>query len=152
MDKQGNLLKKVDKTLKRCEEYTKDFYNDVRGVVPQTEGMSEGPSILKSEITVVIAKIKNGKAVGEDGVMIEMVRAPEEWVVGKITELANKINETGYMLREKQEATFLTNPKKSGTTKCEKHRTTSINSQMGKLIPEVLKNRLKRKVDEYVAN
>ena len=63
-DKHGNLLMELDKMLKRLEEYTRELYDDARGAVPELEGDLKGPSIIGSEVTAAMAKMKSGTAVG----------------------------------------------------------------------------------------
>ena len=48
-----------------------------------------------------------------------------------------------------EESEFIVLPKKDGATECGKHRTTSIMSQVAKVILKVTDNRLKGKVKEH---
>ena len=81
----------------------------------------------------------------EDGVVIEMVETGGEYVVKKITDLANKIYNSGYIPETMKEAVFITIPKKEGAMECEKPRTISIISQ---LILRVIRERILIKVTE----
>ena len=55
----------------------------------------EGPPILKEEVEDAVNKMKFGKAVGNDGIALEMLKALGNFAVEKITTLANKICESG---------------------------------------------------------
>ena len=67
------------------------LYTDDRGEKPEVEYESTEFSILTEEIKNAARKKKWRNAEGEDGVVSEMVEAGREYVVKKITDLANKI-------------------------------------------------------------
>ena len=77
-------------------------------------------------------KMKNRKSPGTDGIMIEMLNATEEFAIEKITKLANKIYNTGYIPEEMKKSVFVVLPKKPGTVECTEHRTISLMSQVTK--------------------
>ena len=123
------------------------LYNDNRGEIPQFEGVLSGPPIMQDEIRAVIRK---GKAAGEDGIVIEMIEATGEFGIRKITDLVNRIYESGYIPNAMRESAFVAIPKKSGVLECSKHRTISIISQLGKVLLRVIMNRLRGKINERV--
>ena len=92
--------------------------------------------------------MKSGKAAGEDGVVVEMIEAAGEFIMEKITRIANRIYDEGYIPEAMRESVFVTIPKKPGAVECEKHRTISVMSQIGKVVLRVLRARLKRKIEE----
>ena len=73
-----------------------------------------GP-ILHSEIRHAMKSMKKGKAVGEDGLAIEMLEALRDYSMDILTKLANKIYENGDITEQMCKSTFITMPKVSGT-------------------------------------
>ena len=90
--------------------------------------------------------MKQGKAIGEDGVAVEMVEALGAWGCDVVVQLANKIYDTGQIPTPMQLSTFITIPKKPGAMECNKHRTISIMSQLGKIVLRVILNRIRNMI------
>ena len=82
-------------------------------------------------------KMKFRKAVGNDGIALEMLN----FAVEKITTLANKINESGKLTSPMSKSVFIAIPKVQGTLECEIHRTISIMSQVTKILLRISKNK-----------
>lgn len=57
----------------------KNCFFDDRGTKPTVQKDIERPPILKEEVQAAIKKMKNGKAVGPDGICIEMIKALEDF-------------------------------------------------------------------------
>ena len=94
-DNNGNILTERKEVLKRWEEYVGELYGDTRGERPEFVEIEQGPLILKSEVEKTVRRMKWRKAEGSDGVVVEMVEAAGGFAIEKITELANKIYDTG---------------------------------------------------------
>ena len=56
----------------------------------------DGPLILK-EVRKAINSLRPGKAPGDDEITTEMLQALDEEGIDKVTELCNKIYDTGYI-------------------------------------------------------
>ena len=136
--------------LGRWKEYVQELYSDQRGEKPEFDIIEPGPPILRTEVEKAVKSMKWRKAEGSDGVVVEMIEAAGEFVINKITNLANTIYSTGQVPENMKESEFLVIPKKNGAVECGKHRTISIMSQVAKIILKVLDERLKSKVDEGV--
>ena len=149
--KDGSLAMETDEILSRWEEYIKELFEDNRGDKPDLKRNIEGPEITKDEIRAAMKKMKNRKSPGPDEVMIEMLNATEEFGVEKITALANKIYNSGYIPEEMRKSVFITLPKKPGTVECSEHRTISLMSQVTKIILRVLLNRARNKIKDVVS-
>ena len=64
----------------RCwEEYTKELFDDDNRQPFQLEVIDDGIPIQKCEVEAAIKQMKHGKAIGEDGVAVEMLGALGEW-------------------------------------------------------------------------
>ena len=72
------------------------LYNDNRGEILKFDDALSCPPIMQDEIRAAIKAMKKGKAAGEDEIVIEMTEATEEFGIRKITDLANRIYESGY--------------------------------------------------------
>ena len=134
----GKIAMDTEEVLGRWEEYIKELFEDDRGDKPVINKNIEGPEILREEIAAAMKKMKNKKSPGTDEIMIEMLNATEEFGIEKVTALANKIYNTGYIPEEMRKSVFVTLPKKPGTVECEEHRTISLMSQITKIILRVL--------------
>lgn len=150
-DEQGNVLMDLEEVLGRWEQYIGELYNDARGNRQNFEGELTGPTILREEIEHAIKSMRKGKAVGEDEISVEMIDAAGIFGLEKVTAIANMIYNTGYIPEMMRESTFIAIPKKKGTLECEKNRTISIMSQLGKIILCVIRNRNRQKIDNYVS-
>ena len=147
----GKIAMDTEEVLGRWEEYIKELFEDDRGDKPVINKNIEGPEILREEIAAAMKKMKNKKSPGTDEIMIEMLNATEEFGIEKVTALANKIYNTGYIPEEMRKSVFVTLPKKPGTVECEEHRTISLMSQITKIILRVLLNRARNRIKEVVS-
>ena len=75
-----------------------------------------------------------------------MVEALGAWGSDVVVQLANKIYDTGQIPTPMQLSTFITIPKKPGAMECNKYRTISIMSQLGKVVLRVILNRVRNKI------
>ena len=83
------------------------------------------------------------KAPSPDGWLTEMLVAAGEYGLKELSMLTNMVYNHGYFPDELNTYIFITLPKISGTTKCEKHRTISLMSHITKLILRVVMNRVR---------
>ena len=149
-DKGGNILVEVDEVKNRWEEYANMLYNDKRGEILKFDGALSGSPIMQDEIRAAIKAMKKGQAAGENWIVIEMTEATEEFGIRKITDIANRIYESGYIPNAMRESVFVAIPKKLGALECSKHRTICIMSQLGKVLLRVAMNRIRGKINESV--
>ena len=146
----GEIAMDKEEVKQRWQEYTEELFDDER--LPfELEVSDECIPIQRSEIEGAIKQMRDGKAIGEDGVAVEMFEALGSWGLEVVTHLANKIYDTGQIPTQMQVSTFITIPKKPGTMECEKHRTISIMSQLGKIILRVILNRIRSKIRPEIA-
>ena len=129
MKADGTVAMEMNEVLDRWREYIAELYEDEREEQDITVIM-EGPSIMKAEIEKSVKKMKRGKAAGEDGIMVEMVRALGDWGIEQIVRMANHMHDTGDLPRQMIRSLFVTIPKRAGTLECGKHRTIAISSQV----------------------
>ena len=91
--------------------------------------------------------MKKGKSAGEDGVTTEMLQAMDNLGVKRITQLFNKIYDTGYIPSDLRKSTFIPIPKKSKAVNCSDFRTISLMSHVTKTLLKVILERNNAKRD-----
>ena len=116
----------------RWHEYTTELFDDARKLF-EVEGMDNGLPINRTQVEAAFTQMKRGKAIGEDGVAVDMVEALNAYGSNVVLLLANKIYDTGLIPSPMQFSTFITIPKKPGARECNKNRTISMISQLGKV-------------------
>ena len=80
-----------------------------------------------------------------------MIEGSGDFDLQKITDLANKIYNTGFIPEEMYKSIFIAIPKKPGAVDCSLHRTISLMSQITKIIIKVILNRIKQKLKPEIA-
>ena len=73
-------------------------------------------------------EMKSDKADGGDGVQAEIIEATDKFGTEKLTELANRMHDTGNIPENMMENLFISIPKKPGTVEYKEHRTIVIMS------------------------
>src|SRR5215469_11155304 len=154
MYKQGKAIKKKvgtvvmgkEEVMERLDEYISEIFRDNRQENINIQYNGEGKSILKEEVEDAMNKIKFGKTVDNAGIALEMLKAPRNFAVEKITTLANKIYESGELTSQMSKSVFIAIPKVHVTLECEKHRKKSIMSQVTKILLRVVLTRIRNKI------
>lgn len=99
-----------------------------------------------------MSKMKRGKAVGGDEVTAEMIEALGDFGVDLVTDINNKIYNTGNLTTQMCESVFVVIPKIAGTLQCNKHRTISIMSHITKIILRVILTRIRNKLRPEISD
>ena len=150
MNKHGNILMDSAKVKASWEEYIKELYDDTREQI-DCETNNEGPEILKEEIRKAMNNMKNGKAIGTDGIAKEMIEALGEKGVDILTEIANKLYENDATPNQMKETIMIKIPKVEGTLKYEQHQTISIINHITKIILKVITERIRSRIRPEMA-
>jgi hypothetical protein len=80
-----------------------------------------------------------------------MIEALQELGIQKITELANRMYDSGEIPEDMCKSVFIAIPKKTNASECEMFRTISLLSQITKIILRVLMTRARRKISEQIS-
>ena len=80
-----------------------------------------------------------------------MLVAAGEYGLEELTMLTNMVYNHDYFPEELNKSLFITLPKISGTTECEKHRTISLMSHVTKLILRLVVNRVRGRTLQEIA-
>ena len=149
----GKVAMEIEDVKLRWSEYVGELYDDER---PEAREISiennEGPTILKEEVRCAMASMKSGKAVGGDGIAIEVLQALGDFAIDQLTSLFQKIYETGNIVDSMCESVFVALPKVEGTLECNKHRTLSIMSQITKILLRVMLKRIRTKIRPQISD
>ena len=138
-----------DKILERWAEYIGDLFADTRPTLP-TPSNDRGPPILREEVEKAIRNTQGGKAPGDDGITIEMIKLLEEFGVEKLTELYNEIYSTGRFPEELLKSVYITLPKQPRATDCSNYRTISLMPHTLKIFLKIIQDRIGSKIDKEV--
>ena len=149
--KSGNILMDKNDILNRWSEYIEDLFHDTRGPPPTIENTTVGPAILKEEVEHALSKMKQGKAIGPDGIPTEAIIALEDLGLTEITKLMNIIYDTGEIPEDMKKSVFIALPKKPGTTDCEQHRTISLMSHLTKILLRIIMKRMRNKLSPEIS-
>ena len=90
----GEVAMDKEEVKMRWKEYTEELFDDDRQPF-EVEVTDQLIPIQRSEVEAAIKQMKDGKAIGEDGVAVEMVEAVGQWGSEVVTRLANKMYDTG---------------------------------------------------------
>ena len=149
----GDIAMGKEEVKQRWSEYTKELFHDERrNFEVSEEDCNDGLPIMKSEVEDALRAMKRGKAVGEDGIAIEMIEVMEEWGVEVITRLVNSIYDTGQIPGAMKRSIFVTMPKKAGAIDCDKFRTISITSQLCKIVLRIVLCRIKNTITSEISD
>ena len=119
------MIFESEKILERWAEYIGDLFADNRPTLPVPSN-DRGPPILKEEVKKAIRKSQGGKAPGDDGITLKMIKLLEEFGIDKLHQLYNKIYSTGTFLEEILNSVYITLPKQPRATDCSYYRTISL--------------------------
>ena len=130
-------------------EYVGDLFADNRPPLPAPKN-NEGPPILKSEVRNALNNSQSGKAAGEDGITLEMIRALEDFGVDTLTDMYNDMYSTGHIPEELLESVYITLPKKTRATECSDFRTISLMPHVFKIFLKIIQERINQNINREV--
>jgi len=90
------------------------------------------------------------KATGDDDVPGDVLKLLEESGLKILTKLVNTVYETGEWPKDFTEVTMIALKKKTQAAKCNDHRTISLIAHTAKIIAEILKRRIERKIEDVL--
>ena len=151
-DADGKLLTDKDQITERWREYVSLLYSDDNRRGCEGLNATEGPEILKEEVTAAIKRIKNGKAPGIDEITGEMLKALDEEGIDIITNLIRLMYDTGKLPKDLRHSIFVKIPKKHNAVDCSDYRTLAIMSHVTKVLLRVILNRNETTFDREISD
>src|SRR6218665_2572562 len=157
-DKDGELLESRTDIKNRLKEYFEKLYNETDPVdktilqeMPPCNGHEHMEDILREEVQAAIGSLKKRKSPGEDNITQEMIQAGEESSVQMMHTLCKKIYQEKSCPANWGKAIIVPIHKKKDTRDCNNYRGISLLSVPGKVYTSILRQRLKRYVEEIMA-
>jgi len=105
--------------------------------------------ITQSEVEKAIKEMRN-KATGDDDIPGDVLKLLGEGGSKIMKELISTINETGEWPGDFTEVTMIALKKKPEVTKCSDHHTISLIAHTAKIIAQVLRRRIERKIEDVL--
>ena len=156
--KAGETLAEKDQIKTRWKEYYEELYNEQNPVdeavideLPTTNAAEHMDDFLEEEVAAAIKNLKKGKSPGEDNITAEMLQAGEECSVRMMHTLCNKIYQKEQCPADWGKAIIVPLFKKGDKKECSNYRGISLLSVPGKVYTRVLQQRMKRYVEDIVA-
>ena len=76
----------IEEVKSRWREYVGELYHDERPEVSEILiEDEEGPTIMREEVRSAMESMKTGKALGGDGIAVEVLRALRDFAVDQLT-------------------------------------------------------------------
>lgn len=157
-DKEGRTLFENEKVAERWKEYMEELYegdeiqneNDYIEREEHVDEDEKGPSITKEEFETALKTLSEKKATGIDEIPAEMLKCMNESTKDKMFKIVNDCYETGEIPKDFVQSKCITIPKKGNANNCSNYRTISLLSHASKILLNIIKNRLKGKIEEQI--
>ena len=137
-----------------CEELYSDNYSQDESVIHELANISphnamNEPEILPSEVGWAIAKLRNNKGVGIDGIPAELTKNGGEDLTKNIVEISKWIWNNEELPQIWAQSILVTIPKKD-ILNCSNYRTISLISHSSQILLLIL-NRLQAQLEMYLS-
>jgi len=103
---------------------------------------------LQTEVEKAIKETRNKRATGDDDVPGDVLKLLGEGGLKIMTKLINVIYETGEWPKDFTEVTMIILKWKPQATKCSNHRTISLIAHTAKIIAQILRRRIEKKIED----
>ena len=156
-DKNDNLLTEPDKIAERWVEYFSELLNvpnnhiDIEYEEGDDAFVDAGDDhISVDEVVAAVAAMRNGKAPGDDGLPIEILRAGGESVMEQLIKIYNTAYRRELIPADWQRGLICPIFKKGDKTICDNHRGITLLSHAGKIYSRILEARLRLCVEDIL--
>lgn len=154
----GVLLQEKEEVIGRWTEYIGTLYGkDEREPAATIEDCGSvdednlGPQIMEFEVRAAMSDMKASKAVGVDGIPVELLDGMGDTAVKELTLLCQKMYTQGTWPEDFLTTAMIPLEKKPKATKCSDFRTISLISHAAKIMLRILNRRLRAKMEEVVS-
>ena len=154
-DENGKLLRKLDEIRERWRRYFISLLNSTSATLNQTiiEGLSQKPTALSlgnppvvSETKKALRSMANGKAMGPDELPAELLKLglsdSSHEILLAFHDIIMAVWMTGEVPQKWKDATIKVLHKKKDRTECSNYRGLSLVAHTGKVLLEIVANRL----------
>uniref|UniRef100_A0A8D8VTC7 Craniofacial development protein 2 n=1 Tax=Cacopsylla melanoneura TaxID=428564 RepID=A0A8D8VTC7_9HEMI len=150
-DRDGRIIINLEEKKAEWKEYIETLFHDTRPEEPLELSDGSGPTILADEVRAAIKQLKQGKAAGPDQILSEFFKLFDDISIKWITQIFNRIYDTGKLPKDWLKSEFITLPKKPCAKQCKDYRTISLMSHLLKLFLKIIHKRIYRKCEEKIA-
>lgn len=155
-NKHGNLTTSRSDILKIVEDFYRELYtrqeeNEEVIIIPKVrnQGSEDTPDITIDEIQAALLAMKNGKAPGDDQIVIEAIKAGGEAIKRALSKLFTECLRRGTTPSQWNNAVIVIMHKKGDISNLSNYRPISLLSHTYKLFMKIIANRLTPKLDFY---
>ena len=148
-DRNGMDLTEAEDIKKRRQEYTEELYkkdlhdpDNHDGVIPQLE-----PDILECEVKWALESVTENKAIGCDGIPVELFQILKDDAVKVLDSMCQQIWKTQQWPQDWKRSVFIPVPKKGNAEECSNYRTIALISHTSKVMLKILQARLQQYVN-----
>ena len=141
---------------KRWTEYCSELYShnaegdDAVLAVNEPTDQDSFP-ILESEVEAAIRALKISKSPGVDNIPAELLKSGGDILKKLLTDICNKIWETGIWPSEWKKSLIISLYKKGSKQKCENYRTISLITHASKIMLKIILHRQQHITEEFIS-
>lgn len=150
-DDQGNTIVGKKDRVEFWKNYIKKLFEDNDRNPLKTYECVSGSRIMDCEVRAAIAQLKDGRATGPDGVYSEFFKLFDDDAIKWITNIFNRIYNSGEIPKEWLKSTFIALPKKSSANLCTDYRMISLMSHLLKLFLKIVHRRIFKRCEEQLS-
>ena len=139
-DRNGMDLTETEDIKKRWQEYTEELYKEDLydadnhdGVITHLE-----PDILECEVKWALGSITVNKAIGGDGIPVELFQILKDDAVKMLHSICQQIWKTQQWPQHWKRSVFIPIPKKGNANECSNYRTIALISPAAKVMLKIL--------------
>ena len=139
-DRNGMDLTETEDIKKRWQEYTEELYKEDLydadnhdGVITHLE-----PDILECEVKWALGSITVNKAIGGDGIPVELFQILKDDAVKMLHSICQQIWKTQQWPQHWKRSVFIPIPKKGNAKECSEYYTVALISHAGKVMLKIL--------------
>ncbi|KAK3552494.1 hypothetical protein QTP86_012152 [Hemibagrus guttatus] len=151
-DRDGRVLTSEESVQRRWKEYFEELMNEENEREKRVEGVNsveqKVDKIRKDEVRKALKRMKSGKAVGPDDILVEVWKCLGEAAVEFLTSLFNRVLESERMPEEWRRSVLVLIFKNKGDVQsCSNYRGIKLMSHTMKLWERVVEARLRKVVE-----
>ncbi|KAL1446687.1 hypothetical protein WDU94_006588 [Cyamophila willieti] len=151
-DENGKLLFESEKIASRWQTYLEALYDGERtfndhDIIEDMDTENNEQQITRKEFDDALKKLKDNKSPGTDEIPAELIKNAGNRTKDCLYHVICQIYEEGNILEDFAKCKICVIPKKTGTTKCNEHRTLSLLSHASKILTNILINRIEDKIE-----
>ena len=148
-DRNGMGLTEAEDINKRWQEYTEELYkrdlhdqDNHNFVITHLE-----PDILECEVKWALESITKNKAIGGDGIPVELFQTLKDDAVKMLHSICHQIWKTQQLPQDWKRSVFIPIPKKGNAKERSNYRTIALISHTSKVMLKILQARLQQYVN-----